>query len=295
VLVTGAGGMLGRALSAMADSDGWEVIAPDRAGLDVTDAVAVLAAVVACDPVVVIHAASLTDVDRCEREPRLADAVNARGTANVADACAVQGVRLVVVSTDLVFGGAAPREGPDGSPRAWRHDDETAPSQVYGRSKLAGEVAARARLEDVVVARTAVLAGPGPAGFVAKVAARALAGTPLTVVDDVVGSPTFVDDLVPALLELAAGDVTGVVHRAGQGHCSRHELAVASLELLGLDVEVAAVHSSDLGGGGAPRPAWTPLDQAHERAAGLRVLPHWRDGLARYLASVGPALRAGAP
>src|SRR5581483_5276147 len=103
--------------------------------LDVTDQRAVTAALAASRPAVVIHAAAMADVDACEREPERAEAVNARGTAHVADACASLGARLIYVSTDYVFDGEA---GP------YREDDPPQPLSVYGRTKLAGERAAAA-------------------------------------------------------------------------------------------------------------------------------------------------------
>lgn len=286
LLVTGGDGSLGRIVAERAGADGWEVTAPGRAALDVTDRDEVRAAVTASRPDVVVHAAAMTDVDVCEHDVARAEAVNTRGTANVAGACARAGARLVAVSTDLVFGGDPPRTDADGRPLGWRAHDRTAPMQVYGRTKREGEVRALATHDDTVVARTAVLASRAVPGFVGKVLARARAGQPLRVVTDQVGSPTFVDDLAPALLELAGVELTGVVHRVGEGHCSRHELATTALRLAGHDVEVARVRTADLPAAGAPRPAWSVLDQSRAVGAGLVRLPHWRDGLARLVGAL---------
>lgn len=286
VLLTGGGGALARELGEVATAAGHAVEAPPRAELDVTDEEAVRQVVQAVRPDVVVNAAAMTDVDACERDVERAHRVNADGPRFVARACAGVGARLVHVSTDLVFGGATPR-GASGAPLGWRPDDPTAPVQVYGESKLAGELAVAEELDDHVVARVAVLAGRHGQGFVGKVAARARAGQPLRVVDDQVSSPTATCDLVPALLDLFDDGRTGVLHRAGGGHASRHALAVAVVEELGLDVHVEPISSSDLPPGGAPRPAWSVLEDPDG------ALPHWREGLARLVAQLGDAL--GAP
>ena len=104
----------------------------------------------------------------------------------------------------------------------------------------------------------------------------------VAVVDDQVGSPTCTRDLAAAIVELAGSDRYGTWHRTNTGSCSWYELAVATFELAGMDVEVARQPSSALDRP-APRPAWSVLDQTHAHAAGFTVLPHWRDGLARLL------------
>lgn len=287
LLLTGGGGALARELGDAARAAGHLVDAPARSALDVTDAAAVRRALRELRPDVVVNAAAMTDVDACEHDAERATRVNVDGPRAVARACAEAGARLVHVSTDLVFGGATPR-GVAGAPLGWRPDDPPAPVQVYGRTKLAGELAVADELEDHVVVRVSVLAGRYAHGFVGKVAARARAGQPLRVVDDQVASPTATCDLVPALLDLLVDGRTGVVHRAGGGHASRHALALAVVEELGLDVHVEPISSSDLPPGGAPRPGWSVLEDPDG------TLPHWRQGLAHLAAQLGDALGARA-
>lgn len=286
--MTGGDGALARALVDAAAKGPHELVALGRARLDVTDPAGVRRVLGEVRPDVVVHAAALSDVDACERDPGRAEAVNATAAGDVAAAAAALGARTVLVSTDLVFGGAVPRGVAGGAPRGWLPDDEPAPVQAYGRSKAAAERLVAAASDDHLVVRTAVLAGPHDHGFVGRVAARARAGRDLRVVDDQVASPTFTDDLAPALLELATGSRRGVVHRTGAGHASRHALAVATVELLGLDVPVEAIPSDALPVGAAPRPGWSVLADPDG------ALPPWRTSLAAFVAATGDALGAGA-
>jgi dTDP-4-dehydrorhamnose reductase len=176
-----------------------------RDQLDVTDVAAVERAVGECD--VVLHLAAFTAVDRAEREPELAHRVNAEGTRNVARACDASGAALLHVSTEMVFG-----EAPG---RALREDDDRAPLNAYGRSKLIAEDYALSFSHRVV--RTSWVFSPD-SGFGAVVLGRARAGQPVRVVSDRVGTPTAAGQLAEALIELVERPdaPTGVLHVAGE-------------------------------------------------------------------------------
>ncbi len=283
VLVTGASGQLGRALCrAFADDT---VVATTREDLDVSSEAAVADAIGSVRPDVVVNAAAMTDVDGCERDPRAAHRVNALGPWWLARACMRTGATLVTISTDHVFG-AAPVLDADGAPRALTEFDPVAPVNAYGRSKAAGERLVRETLAAHHVVRTAWLTGTGSGHFVASILARARAGERLRVVDDQVGSPTFVDDLAPAIVEIARSGRHGTWHRTSRGSCTRYELACAVLEEAGIDVPVDPV-TSDEYPTDAQRPGWSVLDGTHAELSGLRAMPHWRDALARFLAASG--------
>jgi len=188
-----------------------------------------------------------------------------------------------VVGTDYVFDGSAGR--------AYTETDATNPLQVYGQTKLDGELAARAEASPLAVARTAWLygartaAGAPAKNFVASIL-RASNG-PLDVVDDQVGSPTWTGDLADALVALAERRTSGTFHVANTGAVSRYEFARAIFEIAGLDPEaVRPVSTKDAPPRAAARPAYAPLEGVAWGEAGFGPLPHWRDALARALPGI---------
>lgn len=281
VLVTGAGGQLGRELvTAFGDHD---VVGLARDQLDVADEAAVFDAVASIRPDLVVNAAAWTDVDACEAEPARAHAVNALGPWWLARACLAAGATLVAVSTDYVFGGAPPLGGHG---HGYTEFDPVAPVNAYGRAKAAGEELVRRTLPAHHIVRTSWVGGRGERSFVRAVLDRARAGEEIRAVDDQVGCPTNVSDLAAAIRELAVAGRYGTWHRTNDGHATRYELAVATLRAVGLDVPLRPVSAGQLGQR-APRPSWSVLDATHATASGLQPLPHWRDGLHRLLAQLG--------
>lgn len=277
ILITGAGGQLGRSLLRAFDGD--DVTALSRAELDVSDAAAVAHALESARPDAVVHAAALTDTALCEREPELALAVNATGSEHVARACDRAGARLVAVSTNEVF------EGRKREP--YREDDEPAPLNVYGRSKLAGEERARAACPQTLVVRTAWLYGEGGNNFVEKVRAAASAGKQLRFVDDEIATPTSTDDLADAIRRLLEADAApGIYHLANAGEASRYDWARAILDECGMrDVPIERVTTRELrasGYAGPEKPAYSVLANAHAAALGVTMRP-WPRALAAYL------------
>jgi dTDP-4-dehydrorhamnose reductase len=279
VLVLGAGGQLGRELvvgtAGLTDVD---VAGCDRRAVDVTDAGSVRAALMQHRPDVVIDCAAWTDVDGCELDPARAHRVNAHGAGTVAEVSAAAGVRVVHLSTDFVFGDPAPM-GADGHRRGWLEDDAVAPLNVYGASKAAGDAAVLAASDQHVVVRTSWVCGVYGSNFVRTMLRVGRGGGVVTVVDDQWGCPTFTADLAPALLAIAASDIAGTVHRTNQGACSWFDLAAATFEEAGLDVDLRRQSSSALDRPAA-RPAWSVLADTRASAGGLAPLPPWRDGLA---------------
>jgi dTDP-4-dehydrorhamnose reductase len=285
VLVTGGAGRLGRALVRRApartsgEAEGLaherteacplDLVAFDRATLDVTNQDVIARALDTHEPDVVINAAAYTAVDRAELDREAAFSVNASGAALLARACQARPVRLVHVSTDHVFGG---REE-----RPYREGDATGPRSVYGASKLAGEEAVRGAGGTVV--RTSWLFGEGSTGFVPSIAARLRAGERLRVVDDQHGCPTWVDDLADALLALARMPSTpDLLHYCGEGATTWHGFAVAIAETIGVDPSRVTAIRTEEWSAVAPRPAYAVLDTERARALGIRPL-RWRPQL----------------
>lgn len=282
IVITGAGGLLGRTLAAAARFRGHDVVALTSADCDITDPAAVERVVRTGD--VVVNCAAFTRVDDAERDEAGAHAVNATGAGNVARACGQASARLIHVSTDYVFSGDF---GTD-DPRPYDVDDETGPLSVYGRTKLAGERAVLAALPHAHVVRTSwIFSGGEGSDFVAAMRAKAAGADTVDVVADQLGTPTFVGDLAAALLELAESETISspVLHAANGGSASRYEQAVAVFELLGADPERVRPVGTDRHPRPAPRPAYSVLSQAASTAAGLTPLRPWRDALAAALTS----------
>jgi dTDP-4-dehydrorhamnose reductase len=270
VLVTGAGGMLGTDVVAVARERGHECVGLSRAELDVTDARAVEAAFVREQPQAIVNCAAWTDVEGAEDREPAALAVNGTGAGNVARAASAVGAQLVQVSTDYVFDGT--------SPRPYVESDPTNALSAYGRTKLAGEHEIAAASSEHAIVRTAWLFGPGGSNFVTTMLRLAAgAGDELAIVTDEVGCPTYTRHLAPRLIEFAERHTSGVIHLAGSGHCSRNEFAQAIFAQAGLPLRVTETTQAALSMK-APRPVWSVLGSERE----IDPLPPWPDGLAAY-------------
>ena len=276
IIVTGAEGQVGRLLVAQAPRHGYQVLALTRRELDITDPAAARRHIGEGD--LVINCAAFTNVDAAEGEPETAHAVNAVGPGNLARACAAAGARLVHISTDYVFSGDLNRP--------YEISDECGPLGVYGRSKLEGELAVHAELPEAQVVRTSwVYTGGAGNDFVA--AMRRLAATDRTVdmVADQTGSPTYAQDLVGALLQIAADGIKApVLHAANAGAASRFDQAQAVFSLLGADPARVRPVSTDAVPRPARRPVFSALGMAESARAGLTPLRPWRDALEAALA-----------
>jgi dTDP-4-dehydrorhamnose reductase len=296
MLVTGSNGLLGTKLvAAMLTRADSQPLAASRGPcsngalgafpfcpLDVTDSAQVMAVFAEAQPEVVIHTAAMTDVDGCERAPEAAQAINVEGTANVAAACARAGARIVHLSTEYVFDGAA---GP--------YDEEDAPNPlgVYARTKLASEHVVAARCADWAVARTTVLYGYAPnvrPNFVLWLLDQLARGQRVRVVADQIGSPTLADNLAEMVLALATGGGQGLYHTVGASRLDRFSFAQLAAETFGLDADlIHPVATAELRQP-APRPLAAGLSVARFRREfpGVPVLTA-RQGLERLREQLG--------
>jgi dTDP-4-dehydrorhamnose reductase len=280
VLVTGAGGQLGIDLVAHCASLGDEVAAHARATLDVTDRDAVLAAVHAVRPDVVVHCAAWTAVDACEADEERAFAQNALAVRWVAEACASTGSHLVHVSTDYVFDGTLDRP--------YREHDTTGPRSVYGASKRAGELEALALGTGAAVVRTSWVCGRNGSNMVKTIMRLAAERPELAFVDDQIGHPTFTHDLAPVLRRLGLERVGGIVHATNSGVVSWCGFAKAVVEEMGLDpAMVTPISTAELQ---PPRPAERPANSVLENgvlaALGWGPLRHFTEPLAETVAAL---------
>lgn len=258
MIVTGAGGQLGRALlEVFPEARGltraeWDVTFPPPPGLSAE---------------LVLHTAAWTNVDGAEDDPQSAAAVNVGGVQHAAEL----GAPLVVWSSDYVFDGA--KRTPYVEP------DTPAPLSAYGRSKLHGESAAG---EEAWVVRSSWLFGPTSHNFVRTMLRLGAERDEVAVVDDQRGSPTYVGHLAEATKDVLALPY-GTYHVAAGGDCTWAEFAEAIFEEAGLDTRVRRITSEEFGAR-APRPAYSVLRS--ER--GAPELPHWREGLRECLARLLP-------
>ncbi|HKV19315.1 MAG TPA: dTDP-4-dehydrorhamnose reductase [Mycobacterium sp.] len=277
IVITGAGGQVGRVLAGEAGRRGHDVAAFTSAQWDITDADAARDIVAAGD--VVVNCAAFTAVDAAEGDPDRAHAVNAAGPGAIARACAGTGARMIHLSTDYVFNGAF-----DGAPRPYDVDDPTGPLSVYGETKLAGERAVHEALPDAHVVRTAWVFTGGDSDFVGVMSRLAAGDDPVSVVVDQIGSPTYSVDLVSALLEIVERpSAPALLHIANEGAASRYEQARRVFAGVGADPDrVVPASSADM-----PRPAARPpysaLSGRAAVSAGLTPLRPWADALAAAL------------
>jgi dTDP-4-dehydrorhamnose reductase len=282
VLITGGGGQLASDLELLPGDD-WEVAAPPRTELDVTDDGAVYRAFADLPPEVVFNCAAYHNVDACEQHETEAFDVNVKAVKRLAERCAAEGAGLVHLSTNYVFDGA--RAEP------YAEDDVPRPRSAYAISKHAGEAAALAYCPDALVVRTAGLYGlRGSASkggnFVTRMIARAREGAAIRMVADQRLTPTFTGDLAGVLIEAVEAGVVGVVHLTNSGECSWYEFTLAIMELAGFHAEIEPMHTSRPPGG-ADRPLNGVLARPRADALGLPWLRPWRDALRDYLGQAG--------
>ena len=281
VLVTGGEGQLGRSLRATQPAEA-DAAFPDRGILDITDREAVRRAVAAAQPSVIVNAAAYTAVDRAETDQDQAFLVNATGVGFLAEAAGECGSRLLHVSTDFVFDGAASTP--------YRPDEPPSPINAYGASKLEGEQIARDVLGDqATVVRTAWLYSAYARNFVTTMLGLMKSRDEIRVVSDQIGTPTWTRSLAEALWALAASDDRGgILHWTDAGTASWYDLAVAVQEeglaagVLGRATSVLPISTADYPTP-ARRPAYSVLDTSGARDRLGMQPPHWRVNLRRML------------
>ena len=276
ILITGANGQLGHELVRASIASGHEVVATSHETLDITDKLAVDAAIMAARPDVVIHAAAWTAVDACESDPDKAMLVNGTATKYLADAAHAVGAHVAYISTDYVF------DGSKSSP--YEEDDAPNPQSVYGSSKLAGE---RALGPNDAIVRIAWVCGFYGSNMV-KTILRLAEQPQLKFVDDQIGNPTFADDAAEMIVRIATEKRSGTWHVTNQGDVSWYEFAREVLIAGGFDPnKVAPIKTHELQ---PPRPAKRPfnsvLNNTSLRNAGIALLPDFRIPLKRLVSQL---------
>jgi len=274
-------------MTAMAAADGHAVTGVDLPECDITDEAAAARTVREAGPDLVINCAAYTAVDDCEKNAELAFRVNRDGAGYAAAAAHRSGAAFVHFSTDYVFDGA--------SGRPYAETDRPNPLTVYGKSKLAGELAAAAACPRHQILRTAWLYGREGANFVKAIlrnAARcAREGKPLRVVNDQHGTPTWSVDLCRQALALAGLEQWDVFHATSEGACTWFDFAVRIVAAAGIRVEVQPCTTREFPRP-APRPAHSVLENARLKTLGRNVMPPWDLAFDRFFAQHGAALKS---
>ncbi|HKP73618.1 MAG TPA: dTDP-4-dehydrorhamnose reductase [Pyrinomonadaceae bacterium] len=278
VLITGAGGMVGRALVAHCAARGDQVFAHERASLDITKPDDVREVFERERPDTVVNCAAWTDVDGCELNPERAVLINSEAVETLALNSRSVGASFVTISTDYVFDGE--KEG------FYTQRDDPEPQSAYGIAKLQGERRAKFVTARSIVVRSGWIFGVGGRNFLATVVERARRGERLKAIADAYGTPTYAPHLAARLRELAERDLPGTYHVVNSGAgASFLEFAEEAVRASGAEnVEIESVSMDSLQRP-APRPRNSRLRCLLSEAIGLEPLPGWRDALREFAAN----------
>ena len=297
VFVTGVGGQLGHDVVNELIERGHEAVGSDIAEqysgindgsavttapyvkLDITDKNAVSATIEQIAPDVIIHCAAWTAVDAAEDESNQAkvDAINHLGTQYIAEAAKAVDAKMVYISTDYVFDGKGERP--------WQPDDKNYnPINVYGASKLNGELAVSSTLERYFIVRIAWVFGLNGKNFIKTMINVGKTHDTVRVVNDQIGTPTYTLDLAKLLIDMVETEKYGYYHATNEGgYISWADLAEEAYLAAGMDVKVVRVTTAEYGLSKAARPFNSRLNKSKLVEAGFKPLPSWQDAVRRYL------------
>ena len=295
--VTGVGGQLGHDVMNEIASRGFEGVGSDIAPiysgvadgtavtsmpyvqLDITDSEAVASVLAEVKPDVVVHCAAWTAVDAAEDEENKEKvfSINAKGTENIARICKELDCKMIYISTDYVFDGQGDRP--------WEPDDKNyAPLNVYGESKLQGELAVSSILEKYFIVRIAWVFGLNGKNFIKTMINVGKTHDEVRVVNDQIGTPTYTYDLSRLLVDMAETDKYGYYHATNEGgYISWYDFCVEFYKQYGLETRVTPVTTAEYGLSKAARPFNSRLDKSKLVEAGFTPLPTWQDAVSRYL------------
>ena len=297
VFVTGAGGQLGHDVMNNLHARGYEGIGSDIApvysgiadgsavttmpyiALDITNAEAVRAVIAQVRPDVVVHCAAWTAVDLAEDADKVEKvrAINAGGTQNIANVCKELDCKMVYLSTDYVFDGQG--EQP------WLPDcKDYKPLNVYGETKLEGELAVANTLDKYFIVRISWVFGLNGKNFIKTMVNLGKTHDTLRVVCDQIGTPTYTLDLARLLVDMIETEKYGYYHATNEGgYISWYDFACEIVRQAGMDTKVIPVTTAEYGLSKAARPFNSRLDKRKLTEAGFIPLPNWQDALSRYL------------
>lgn len=275
ILVTGANGQLGSELKVLStDYSQFELVFADRSVLDLSDLASISNVLDRIQPQIIINCAAYTAVDKAETETDLADVLNHQAVAILAQWTQINGSQLIHVSTDYVFDG--------NSSIALTEEAPTAPINVYGQTKLAGEQACMRENPDAIIIRTSWVYSRFGNNFVKTMQKLMQERDSLNVVNDQIGSPTYAADLAQAILTIITHPhwQAGIYNFSNEGEISWHEFALAIQEVGGFNCAVSGIPSSDYPTP-AQRPHYSLLDKSKIATTFGVVVPGYRESLER--------------
>ncbi|SDK40618.1 dTDP-4-dehydrorhamnose reductase [Alkalibacterium thalassium] len=275
-MVTGVNGQLGHDVTMQLKEMDFDVIAPRRDELDLTNKDQVKKYITKEKPDVIIHCAAYTAVDKAEDEKDLCYLVNVEGTKAVAEAAKEINGKVVFVSTDYVFDGLGQEPHPE--------DKETNPINHYGSTKDQGEKIVRGLIDKHFIVRTSWVYGLNGNNFVKTMLKLAESRNEINVVSDQIGAPTYTKDLAAFIVDLVQSNKYGTYHGVNEGFCSWHEFAISIFEKTGIDMKVNPI-SSDGYPTKAKRPLNSRLLKENTDKAGIDRMPNWYDALIRFLSN----------
>ena len=282
VLVTGVAGQLGHDVVSELEKRGHEAVGVDVQEMDITDGAAVERVIAQVKPEAVIHCAAWTAVDAAEDEENREKvrAINADGTEHIARACREIGAKMMYIYTDYVF------DGQGDTP--WTPDcEEYAPLNVYGQTKLEGELAVKRWLEEYFIVRIAWVFGVNGKNFIRTMLSIGQKYPALRVVNDQIGTPTYTYDLARLLVDMIETKKYGVYHATNEGgYISWADFAKEIFRQAGMDTIVTPVTTAEYGLSKAARPFNSRLDKRKLTEMGFKPLPAWQDALQRYLKEI---------
>lgn len=262
--------------------DGSAVCGMPYVQLDITDADAVAYTIEKAQPDAVIHCAAWTAVDMAEDDDKIEKvrAVNADGTKNIAEACKKLGIKMMYISTDYVFDGQGTKP--------WEPDcRDYKPMNVYGQTKLEGELAVSGLLEKYFIVRIAWVFGLNGKNFVKTMINVGKTHDTVRVVNDQIGTPTYTFDLARLLVDMIQTDKYGYYHATNEGgYISWYDFACEIYRKAGMETKVVPVTTQEYGLSKAARPFNSRLEKRKLVEAGFQPLPTWQDALERYIAAL---------
>lgn len=280
VLVTGSKGQLGYDVMHELEKRGHNAVGVDIEDLDITDEFAVNTLFEKIKPQAVIHCAAWTAVDLAEENAEKCMAINAGGTKNIAVACQKCDCKMVYTGTDYVF---------DGKGTEPRKPDcvDFEPLNVYGKSKLDGELAVAGLLKKYFIVRIAWVFGVNGSNFVKTMLRLGKTHSKLTVVNDQIGTPTYTYDLARLLVDMIESEKYGYYHATNEGgFISWCDFAKEIFKQAGYTTQVQGVTTEQYGASKAKRPLNSRLDKSKLAENGFEPLPDWKDALSRYLKQI---------
>ena len=262
--------------------DGSSVTTMPYVGMDITDAKAVRETILSVKPDVVVHCAAWTAVDLAEDEDKKEKvyAINAKGTQNIADVCKELDCKVSYISTDYVFNGQGTEP--------WQPDcKDYQPLNVYGKTKLEGELAISNTVSKYFIVRIAWVFGLNGKNFIKTMLSVGKTHDEVRVVNDQIGTPTYTYDLSRLLVDMAETDKYGYYHATNEGgYISWYDFTCEIYKQAGLSTKVTPVTTAEYGVSKAARPFNSRLDKSKLTENGFRPLPTWQDALSRYLKEI---------